>query len=195
MKEDFAKAPRGEARREGNAPHRLMVICLLGTLVLTGCGTPAANPSKPHANTGYVDFYTDSPLDLSWEIKRGDQGELQTVFSDFDPVPGTVLRLAGPPGTHKFEVWVMNRVTEGPQSLDVSLEDGKITPVHVTLTSGGKASVDRKVYGFRPSAKGYGRGTKIVTDESAVYKIGAVAESPRTYQQKEQMHYYSAEPK
>jgi hypothetical protein len=89
----------------------------------------------------------------------------------------------------------MNRVTEGPQSLDVSLEDGKITPVHVTLTSGGKASVDRKVYGFRPSAKGYGRGTKIVTDESAVYKIGAVAESPRTYQQKEQMPYYSAEPK
>jgi hypothetical protein len=169
-----------------------LLVCLLGSvLCLAGCGTPAVNPSKPHANTGYVDFYTDSPLDLSWEIKRADQGEMQTVFSEFDPVPGTVLRLAASPGTHKFEVWVMNRVTEGPQSLDVSLEDGKITPVHVTLTSAGKASVDRKVYGFRPSAKGYGRGTKIVSDESSVYKIGAVAERARPYQQKEQMPYYS----
>ena len=172
-----------------------MSCFLFATLVITGCSTPAVNPSKPQTNTGYVDFYTDSPMDLSWEIKRADQGELQTVYSEFDPVPGTVLRLAAPPGTHKFEVWVMNRVTEGPQSLDVSLEDGKITPVHVTLTSAGKASVDRKVYGFRPSAKGYGRGTKIVTDESSVYKIGAVAESPRPYQQKEQMPYYAAEPK
>lgn len=173
----------------------MMLGLLLASLVFCGCGTTSVNPSTPHTNTGYVDFYTDSPMDLSWEIKRADQGDLQTVYSEFDPVPGTVLRLAAPPGSHKFEVWVMNRVTEGPQSLDVSLEDGKITPVHVTLTSAGKASVDRKVYGFRPSAKGYGRGTKIVSDESSVYKIVAVAESPRTYQQKEQMPYYSAEPK
>jgi hypothetical protein len=88
----------------------------------------------------------------------------------------------------------MNRVTEGPQSVDVPIEDGKVTPVHVTLAPAGKASVDRKVYGFRPSAKGYGRGTKIVTDESSVYQIGAVAENPRAYQQKERMPYYTAEP-
>src|SRR5215471_12489319 len=172
-----------------------LIYFVASILCLTGCSTPAVNPSKPHANTGYVDFYTDSPLDLSWEIKRAEKGEMQTVYSEFDPVPGTVLRLAAPPGTHKFEVWVMNRVTEGPQSLDVSLEDGKITPVHVSLTPGGKASVDRKVYGFRPSAKGYGRGTKIVTDESSVYKIGATAESSRPYQRKEKMPYYAAEPK
>lgn len=174
-------------------PITWLLICFVVAAVgLTGCGTPNVNPSTPRANTGYVDFYTDSALDLSWEIKRSDGGELKTVFSEFEPVPGTVLRLAAPPGTHKFEVWVMNRVTEGPQSLDVTIENGKVTPVHVTLASAGKASVDRKVYGFRPSAKGYGRGTKIVTDESSVYQIGAVAEGPQAYQPKERMPYYSA---
>jgi len=185
-------------RPKGNAVAEKWLLCVATVgvcLSLMGCSTPDINPSKPHANTGYVDFYTDSPMDLSWEIKRSDQGEMKTVFSEFDPVPGTILRLASTPGNNKFEIWVMNRVTEGPQSLEVPIEDGKVTPVHVTLTSAGKTSVDRKVYGFRPSAKGYGRGTKIVTDESSVYKIGAVAESARPYQQKEQMPYYSAEAK
>jgi len=172
---------------------RSVIFFVAPLLCLLGCGTPNVNPSAPRANTGYVDFYTDSPLDLSWEIKCSDQGELRTIFSEFEPVPGTILRLAAPPGNHKFEVWVMNRVTEGPQTLDVSVENGKVTPVHVTLTSAGKASVDRKVYGFRPSAKGYGRGTKIVTDESSVYQIGAAAENPQAYQQKERMPYYKAE--
>ena len=169
------------------------VICL----VSAGCSTPNVNPLAPRANTGYVDFYADSSLELSWEVKRGSEntGEMRTVFSELKPIEGTVLRLAAPPGRHRFQVWFMNQFTEGPQIVSVDVMDAKVTPIHVTLTLTGSAAVDRKVYGFRPSAKGYGRGTKIVTEQNESFQIGAVAETPREYRPKEQMPYFSSQSK
>jgi hypothetical protein len=162
-----------------------------------GCSTGNVNPSKPHANTGYVDFYTDSDLQLSWEVKRTNEtnGEMKTVFSEFSPVEGNILRVAAAPGSHQFSVWFINRVTEGPQTVTVPVESGKITPVHVTLTPAGSTSVDRKVYGLRPSAKGYGRGTKVVSDTTEILDIGAVPQPPLPYQTKEKVPYYAAPPK
>jgi hypothetical protein len=144
---------------------------------------------------GYVDFYTDSSLSLSWEVKRAAEpgGEMKTVYSEFDPVQGTVLRLAAPPGNYRFQIWFMNQATEGPQTVQVQVADGKVTPVHVRLDSAGTTSIDRKVYGFRPSTKGFGHGTKIVVDENAVFRINALAEAPRAYDTKERMPYFSAE--
>jgi len=60
----------------------------------------------------------------------------------------------------------------------------------VSLTPMGSASIKRKVYGFRPSAKGYGHGTKIVNNEETVFQIGAVTEAPQAYRVKEQMPYF-----
>ena len=167
------------------------------TLALTGCGTPNPNPSTPHANTGYIDFYTDSNLELSWQVHRFDaqSAELEDVFSKFDPVEGTVLRLASPLGKQRYQVWIVNRVTEGPVFVDVQVENGKVTPVHATLTPSGTTTVDRKVYGFRPSAKGYGRGTKIVVQENEVFRLGLTAETAKPYQTKERMPYWSTEAK
>ena len=143
-------------------------LLLLGSLVFPGCSTSSPNPSHPHAHTGYVDFYTDSNMELSWEVKLFDAqtAELEKVFS-------------------------VNRVTEGPQFVDVQVENGKVTPVHVTLAPAGTTSVDRKVYGFRPSAKGYGRGTKVVTSGEDVFRMGLTAETPKPYQTKEKMPYWS----
>ncbi len=73
--------------------------------------------------------------------------------------------------------------------------DGKITPVHVTLTPVGTTSVERKDYSFRGSTKGYGGGTKIVSGQSAVLQIGAVTGSARAYGPKERMPYWSVEAK
>jgi hypothetical protein len=112
------------------------------------------------------------------------------VYSEFQPVQGSILRLATPPGTNHFQVWVMNRVTEGPQAVQVLVENGRITPVHTVLSLAGTTSVDRKVFGFRPSAKGYGRGTKIASEESEVFRIGAIAGAPQPYQPKERMPYF-----
>jgi hypothetical protein len=174
----------------------LSLLLTAACLALAGCGTANVNPATARSNTGYVDFYTDSTLDLSWEVKRAGQAEseMRTVFSEFDPVPGTVLRLAAPPGKYRFQVWFMNLATEGPQIAQVQVEDGKVTPVHVLLDSAGTATTERKVYRWSGSAKGFGRGTKIVADQSTLYRINTTAEAPRAYQTKEQMPYYSPEP-
>ena len=172
-------------------------LAFAACLIFAGCSTPNVNPPSPRADTGYVDFYTDSSFELMWEVKRADErtGEMRTVFSEFEPVPGTILRLAAPPGAHRFQVWFLNEATEGPQGVEVRVENGKVTPVHVSLEAAGTTSVERKEYGFRGSAKRYGRGTKIVSEQNAVYKIGAVAGVPETYRPKEQMPYFSPEQK
>jgi hypothetical protein len=172
-------------------------LAVAACLAITGCGTSSPNPHSPKANTGYVDFYTDATLDLGWQVKRVDErsGELRTVFSDYQPVEGSTLRLAAPPGTQKFQVWIINRITTGPHDVIVPVENGQVTPVHVTLTPVGTNYVQNKVYGFRPSAKGYGRGTKITREEDQVYQIGTAPEKPQPYRVKEQMPYFQPEPK
>ena len=175
--------------------HRAAVAGLcLAWLACTGCSTPNVNPPAPRADTGYIDFYTDSDMDLSWEVKQADErtGEMRTVFSEFKPVQGTILRLAAPPGNHRFQVWFTNQVTEGPQTVQVQVADGRVTPVHVTLTPVGSTSVDRKDYAFRGSTKGYGSGTKIVSGQSPVYQISAEAGMPQAYAPKEGMPYWSS---
>ena len=168
-------------------------LCL-AWIEFTGCSTPNVNPPVPRAHTGYVDFYTDSSLDLSWEVKSADDrtGELRAVFNEFKPVQGTILRLAAPPGNRRFQVWFTNQVTEGPQTVQVKVVDGKVTPVHVTLSPVGSTSVETKTYGFRGSVKGYARGSKITSDDSAVFQIGAVAGIPQAYGPKERMPYWSS---
>jgi hypothetical protein len=172
-------------------------LLLLAGLVFPGCSTSNPNPSHPHAHTGYIDFYTDSNMELSWEVKWFDAqtAELEKVFSEFEPVKGSVLRIASSPGHQRYQVWIVNRVTDGPEFVDVQVENGKVTPVHVTLAPAGTTSVDRKVYGFRPSAKGYGRGTKIVTSGEDVFRMDLAAEPPKPYQTKERMPYWSLEVK
>jgi len=170
-------------------------LCLLW-IVLTGCSTTNVDPAAPRAHTGYVDFYTDAEdTGLCWEVKRAEDptGEMRVVFSEFKPVQGTILRLAVSPGSHRFQVWFTNFVTEGPQTVQVQVVDGQITPVHVTLAPIGSTTVERKDYSFRGSTKGFGGGTKIVSGQSAVLKIGAVAESPRAYGPKERMPYWVGE--
>jgi hypothetical protein len=170
-----------------------ILLAALAGLLMVGCGTPNVNPTHAKANTGYVDFFTDADLGLCWEVKRASEGsgEMTTVFSEYKPVEGTILRLASPPGSHEFEVWFSNEVTQGPRKVSVLVLDGKVTPVHVTLTPSGTNFTQSKVYGFRASAKGYGHGTKIVTGQNQVYQIAAVAEVPQAYQPKERMPYFA----
>ena len=132
-------------------------------------------------------------MGLSWEVKRADErtGELRAVYSEFKPVEGTILRLAAPPGNHRFQVWFTNQVTEGPETVQLQVADGKVTPVHVTLAPAGSTAVERKNYRMGGSAKGYARGTKISSDQSSVFRIGAEAGSPQAYGPKETMPYWS----
>jgi len=168
----------------------LLIVCALAT---PGCSSSGVNPSAPHANTGYVDFYTDDLVDLSWEVKCKDErtGKMETVFAQYKPLQTSVLRIASPPSEHQFQVWFMNLTTEGPQTVQVRVENGKITPVHVTLATGGTTFIRQKEYSFRGSAKGYARGTKVTTTENKVFQIGATAEPSQPYKTKEEMPYFA----
>jgi hypothetical protein len=170
-----------------------MLVCLL----LPGCATSDFNPASPRPNTGYVDFYTDSSMDLSWDVKTLDQGNgaVRTVFSEFDAVPGTILRVAVAPGKQRFKVSFINRATEGPQEVDVQVDNGKITPVHVVLSPVGTTMVDRQDYAIRGSAKGYGRKRKFYSDTNQVYRLSLSAQPEQDYRVKEQMPYWSPEDK
>jgi hypothetical protein len=188
----------GEVKRQACRAPRLLqvgaVALASGFLFLAGCTISHRNPASPRANTGYVDFYTDMDLDLYWQIKEMDKaiGKFKIVFREFKSVDGNILRLPTAPGSHEFQVWMMNCVTDGPKTIRVQVEDGKVTPVHIALQPLGAISIDRKEYGFRGSTKGYGRGTKIITDENEVYRIGPTAGTPEPYRPSEKMPYVAA---
>jgi hypothetical protein len=175
-------------------PVPAIAMLLFAGILLPGCSTPNHNPPAPRANTGYVDFHTDSALALSWEVKRFEEpgSKPKTVFSDPQPVPGTVLRIPSPPGRQRFQVWFLNRATEGPQTVETNVENGKVTPVRVTLSSVREIAVERKSYGFTPSKRGYVQREQFSADKDVVYRIGAVPEALKPYQPKEQMPYWSS---
>jgi hypothetical protein len=169
-----------------------LVWLVVAALAIGGCSSIDPNPSLAHANTGYVDFYTDEDMALSWEVKlrHSASGKMRAVYSEFDPLPGSVLRLAAPPGSHTFQIWFINRATTGPKAVEVRVEDGKVTPVQVTLVPQGEVTTATKEYRFGGSSRGYGRGTKIVTDTGAIYRIDAEPADSIAYQIKEHMSYW-----
>jgi hypothetical protein len=169
----------------------LLLLVLFG-LLAPGCASPNANPPRPRANTGYVDFHADSTNDLSWDVARFDENTqvFQKVFSDLTPPPGGILRLAFAPGRQRLQITFLNRVISQPAEIEVEVQDGKITPVNVTLTAAGTALVDRKTKSLGGTAQGqYGVRTKIRSNETVMYGVTAAADPPVTYQIKEQMPY------
>ena len=161
-------------------------------LFISGCASPNVNPPQARVNTGYVDFYADSSEELNWQVRRFDDrtGSFQHVFSELKPPQDGFLRLAFAPGSHRLQVTFLNRVIVKPVEVEVQVQDGRITPVRVTLTAAGVSLVrtrEENVGGV--GSRRYGRHAKIGADETARYDLSAVAESPVAYQPKGQMPY------
>jgi hypothetical protein len=170
---------------------RLLMLAAAG-LFITGCASPNVNPPQARAKTGYVDFYTDSSGELSWQVARFDprtQG-FKSVFSEFEPPSGRALRLAFPPGHYRLRVTFINCAVREPGLVEVEVKDGLITPVHVALIPDGTTQVETKNVRVGGTFKGrYGRGTKFGSDESTTYRIAVEAKSSVPYQVKDQMPY------
>ena len=167
---------------------------LLSALALAGCSSLEPNPASPRASTGYVDFYCDTTSDLSWDVYRVDaNGKTKKAFSQYKPFPGNVLRMPAKPGEQRYRVGIFNRVTEGPEETTVNVEDGKVTPVKVTLVKSGTVTTQDKSYSFRGSAKGYARGTKFSREENPVLDITLETQTPLPYEPKERMPYAKKE--
>jgi hypothetical protein len=169
----------------------LLMLAVIG-LWVPGCATQNVNAPQARANTGYVDFRADPTGKLSWEVARFDDRTqcFKIVFSQLEPLPDAVLRLAFAPGHHRLRVAFLNRVITKPVEVEVEILDGKITPVRVTLTASGTLLVTTKGTSFGGTAKGrYGRRIKYSSDETAMYGLSAVADAPMPYQMKERMPY------
>jgi hypothetical protein len=169
-----------------------LLTLVAAALLLSGCAGPNVNPAKPRANTGYVDFHADSTNSLSWDVACFDDRAqvFQSVFSDLNPPPDGVLRLAFAPGRQRLRITFLNQVVTEPTEVEVEVLDGKITSVRVTLTATSTALVDRKMQSVGGTARGnYGLRSKIRSDETVMYGITAVADPPVAYQLKERMPY------
>lgn len=170
---------------------RLLMLAAVA-LFITGCASPNVNPTQARAKTGYVDFYAESSGELSWQVACFDDRteSFRNVFSELEPPPGPVLRLAFAPGRHRLRVTFLNRVVREPGQVEVEVKDGMITPVRVELTSAGESLVQTKRTnpGGTPYGR-YGRRTKFGSDESTMYRVSVEANAPMPYQVKERMPY------
>ena len=169
-----------------------LLLFAMFALWASGCATRNVNPPQARANTGYVDFHADSSEELGWEAARFDDRtqSFKDVFSELTPPPGGVLRLAFAPGRHRLQVTFLNRVITHPAEVEVEVQDGKITPVRVTLTAAGYAFVKTKEISHGPTARGhYGRRSRFGSTETVIYGISATTEPPVAYQLKERMPY------
>ena len=183
-------------RPDTSAPRSKTIPLLLAAAALAvcapGCATRNVNPPQAHANTGYVDLHADSTNELCWEVAHYDETKprFQRVFSELKPPPGGVLRLAFAPGLHKLRVTFLNLVVVQPAEVAVQVQDGRITPVRITLTEAGDALVRTKETSTGGTVYGrYGRRTKIGTDETATFQVSAEPEAPTPYQVKERTSY------
>jgi hypothetical protein len=149
-----------------------------------GCAGGNVNPSTPRANTGYVDFRAESSEPLSWQVARMDDqtNNFTVIYSELSPPPDGILRLAFTPGHYQFQITFLNRVVTGPGSVEVTVIDGKITPVQVTLVPSGTTPVQRQEHSVGRTIKGYSaRKNESINDESVTYQISALASAPLPY--------------
>jgi hypothetical protein len=176
---------------------RFALLSLAALTLWSGCATSDVNPSKAHSNTGYVDFYSDPADDLFWEVSRYDPQKQQfhRIYSELEAPSNYVLRLAFHPGQYRFRVTFLNQFVNNPVEVEVQVQDGHITPVRVTLTSGSTTTVQTKETTTGGTLYGRaGRRTKITSSEAREYDISAAAAPPVSYQPKEQMSYAHPEP-
>jgi len=168
-------------------------ICFLSwALLAVGCRSPNVNPASPQPQVGYVDLYAEAPADLSWSVHelREERKDSTKIFYDLDPLPGRILRLAFPPGSHRLSITFLNRVINKPADVDVEVREGKITPVRVTLAENGTTFVQTKQSSVGGTAYGrYGRRTKIGAYEASMFAVSARVDAPVEYQVKERMPY------
>lgn len=164
----------------------------LAAWIGAGCATVDVNPALPAANTGYVDFFVQSPTALAWSVERWNTNanRFAVLYSSFEPSESRILRLALAPGRHQLRVSFPNRAVSEPAQFETEVGVGQVTPVEFELVATGTTLV--RTAGQRRGAtyKGrYGRATTIGSDETRMYRVVAEPQSPQAYQRKEQMPY------
>src|SRR5262249_25479619 len=145
-----------------------------------------------HSNTGYLDLYADSDMEVYWGVQRlqAPGNEYNEVFSKMNPVKDGFLRLAFPPGHYQFRIRFLNLAILEPAIVEVDIQDQLITPVQVVLNQAGESTALSKETSFGTRASGRsGRRTRITNSQAAMYRLTASAQPSQPYKPKQQMPY------
>ena len=157
-------------------------------LLAGGCAAPNVNPVSARPYTGYVDFYAVNADHLCWDIT--DIKRNKKVFYEFNPVQEPILRLAFKPGRYQLRVTFLNHAVTVPGVADVEVQDGKVTPVTVTLVSAGTVLVETRDGRLAGTYYGrLGRRTKISNTDAISYEVSVEPQPPVPFQPKAQMPY------
>lgn len=168
----------------------LIALALLNFLAF-GCAFSSENADRPEAIAGYVDFYTDANAGLAWDVREApvDGGDFEAVFSEVTPVAGNILRLPFAPGRYQLRVTLLNRVVTEPADVDVTVESGKVTPVHIILAEAGTTAVISKRTIMGGTGSRSGRQTDTRRDEATMHDLSARSDSPVLPRPEQQMPY------
>jgi hypothetical protein len=165
---------------------------LMTVAILAGCASPDVNPPAAKRGTGYVDFYADDTSGLCWQIQRleKDAAKGRTSFEEFRPRTNDVVRLAFAPGEYLFGITFLNRAITETGVAHVVVEDGKITPVRVTLVETGKTMLERTESRVGGTFYGRsGRSTKIRASAGATFRVETETQGTTAYRPKDKMPF------
>jgi hypothetical protein len=153
-----------------------------------GCASKNVDPAVARSHTGYVDFYAANDDDLCWEIIELKHN--REIVREFKPVPDHILRFAFRPGEYEFHVSFLNRVVTKTATVKVTVRDGMVTPVKVTLIETGTAMVQTKEARVGGTWYGrVGRSTKFRENEAGIFQLNAESQDPVPYEPKAGMTY------
>jgi hypothetical protein len=185
----FMAISRAMSNKQSFAVPAAFFLCCL---MMAGGGCVSSNVKSPEArrDTGYVDFYTAVPQELSWTVENfnGRGQSWSTVYSSFEPIREPALRIALPPGDHLLQVRINNLLMEGTQRVKVRVEDGKVVPVFVQIFNVGANSTEQKQVEIKRPVRGVERGAKVSPDD--VYLRMTLSPMPaRNYEPIDAMRY------
>lgn len=152
-----------------------------------GCASTDLNPQTARPGRGYVDFYTQPRTESWWKVDvfQAATQTYQPFAAEFNAPAGGIYRVEAPPGRYKIRVGFVNRFVESPAGQEVEVQDGKITPVEVTLAQGGTAQ--RRVAEDRA---GGSLRNKVTDQPDTVWKVSASARPAVAYTPKAATAYW-----
>ena len=160
--------------------------------MVLGCASPNVDPGTAKKGRGYADFYVNDPAPMSWEIWQLDQAgnRTRTLFYDPEPIQNKILRLEFAPGVYRLRVTLLNQVITVPAILEISVEDGRITPIQFTLVPAGETEVETRERSTGSTYAGrYGRRTKIGSYDAQMYQLSPTVGQSQNYLQQKRMPY------
>ena len=170
---------------------RSSLLLLAAGLLAPACSTTDVNPAAAKPGTGYVDFYAEDDSGLCWEIRqlKANHGKGKLLFDEFKARTNNIVRFAFTPGPYLFRVTFLNRAVTDPALANVVVENGKITPVRVTLVETGGALIETRQERMGASYARTGRSTRVRATEGATFRVEAKAQAPVSFRPKESMPF------